>query len=206
MYFKITGKMDVSQMLSSERGEIDNKKFCEQILANDLKIEGYILSSQLEQWKKYYEDMHPRMRLCEDLAQKDISAAEITELFSKYFKPLSADCCSATVVDPYLFSEKTDTSLLCKVVEENVQSKRIRFITDFGKDDAAIKNTVLSKLQTNGFSVTTTDCKDSHDRYWFTRIAGFTIGTSFNGLGKKLSTFAILKQDDLSEIINIFCI
>ena len=115
-----------------------------------------------------------------------------------------ADSCSITIVDPYLFSKNTNADLLYDILKNNVKSKSVRFFTNFGNDDLTTKNSVQDRLKNDGYLIEHNNRSDSHDRYWFSRIAGFTVGTSFNGIGNKLSTFSMLKQNDLSGIIKIF--
>lgn len=43
---------------------------------------------------------------------------------------------------------------------------------------------------------------DFHDRFWISnRKKGFYTGTSFNGIGKRISLINLLSEDDVTEII-----
>lgn len=204
MYFDINGNMDVSRMLSSKNGSIDRTKFCEQIINNNLSIDGFALSSEVKMWKTFYEEMHPKIRICEDIARKGLTKDETLMLFAKFFKPMRADCCTVTIVDPYLFAKTLNSDDLCEVLIKNVLSKSVRFLTNSRNDDKNVKSSVKHKLENVGFSTNFIDCKESHDRYWFTRVNGFVVGTSFSGIGNKCSTFSVLNQNDLNDIVKIF--
>ena len=204
MYFNLNGKIDVSQMLSSTDSGIDSKKFCTQIIENGIRINEFYCNAQIEKWKNYYYDMHPKTRLCEDIVKKDIANDDIKGIFAKFFKPLDAENCSVSIVDPYLFSSGTNVELLSDILISNVKSKNIKFITDFSKDDFSVREYVMQKIEQAGFKPQSFNRNDSHDRYWFTRKNGFAIGTSFNGLGNKISTFTMLSSKDLNDVISIF--
>ena len=119
MYFNISGKMDISKMLSTQGGGIDSQKFCEQILNNNLQIKGYKTCAEIEEYEKYYKEMHPKMRLCEDIVKMELSDEEIKQLFKKFFRPICADVCPVTIIDPYFFKSPP---FIYDVIEENIKS------------------------------------------------------------------------------------
>ena len=125
MYFNISGKMDISKMLSTQGGGIDSQKFCEQILNNNLQIKGYKTCAEIEEYEKYYKEMHPKMRLCEDIVKMELSDEEIKQLFKKFFRPICADVCPVTIIDPYFFKSPP---FIYDVIEENIKSQKLRII------------------------------------------------------------------------------
>lgn len=201
MYFNISGKMDISKMLSAQGGRIDSQKFCEQILNNNLQIKGYKTCAEIEEYEKYYKEMHPKMRLCEDIVKMELSDEEIKQLFKKFFRPICADVCPVTIIDPYFFKSPP---FIYDVIEENIKSQKLRIIYNSQYNENSQVNDFIANIKSKGFTVDIVDSHISHDRYWFTRVSGFTTGTSPNGIGKKISTFSMLSQKDLHAIISIF--
>lgn len=203
MYFNVEGKMDVSEMFSTAGG-IDAQKFCKQILENNLKVTGVITCAEVEEWRKYYHDMNPKQYLIEDVLPDSITDDEIKATFEKFFKPLNVDACALTIIDPYIFARGTNVTLLVDILKTNVTSKQIRFVTTLSKADATVKSDVENQLKLDGFVLKIEDRVDIHDRWWYTRIKGFSSGTSFNGLSRKTTTINILPDQDLNDIISIY--
>ena len=203
MYFKIEGELDVAKMLSTHDG-IDLEKFCEQLLSNNNQIVQTYTSSQVEQWEKYYAEMHPRQILNEDIIQSEVTDDEIKQIFKRFFKPMSVDACSLTIIDPYIFATGTNVSLFVDILSANVQSKQVRFVTNSRNSDTSVKENIYTQLTNMGFTVDIVDSTDIHDRYWYTRIKGFSCGTSFNGISRKTTMINLFPDQDLSDIISKF--
>lgn len=204
MYFKLKGNIDIYQIFDNENGGFDNKKFCKQIIDNDIKIEKYVTCAEIERNKEYYEKMHPTNILNEDYIKGNLSNEEIKNLFCKFSQPLNLNNCKLTIIDPYIFSKGTDSDLLTEILIENVKKKEIRFVTNQSKIDVSIKSNIETILCNNGFTINCDYRQDIHDRWWYSRCNGFTTGISFNGLNKKNSTIKRLEQDELNNIINDF--
>lgn len=203
MYFKLEGKIDVAQMIA-QKGGIDALKFCNQILENDIKITEFLTCAEVNRWKKFYSDMNPKQKLNEDLVQKDVTEEEIKCEFTKFFVPLSLESCRLTIIDPYIFAKNTPVDLLVSILNENVKSKKLRIITNDVNSDILIRTSVEQKLAKLGFTVDFVNDKKIHDRWWYTRKKGFLTGTSFNGIGKKMTIMTLLNDKDLSDIIDKF--
>lgn len=203
MYFKIEGELDVSQMLSS-KGYIDKEKFCSQLLKNKNIITNFYTCSQIEQWEKYYLERHPKQNLNEDILFTSITEDQIKAVFKKFLIPLFANNCSLTIIDPYIFAKNTNISLLVDILSANVQSKKVRFITNYDNKDEDVEKDVKKQLINMDFNVNIKYRSDIHDRYWYTRIKGFFCGTSFNGIGRKTTMLNIFPDQDLNDIINQF--
>ena len=204
MWFEINGQIDVSLMLDEQVGGINTQKFCSQLVTNHVKVLGFKTSTEIEKWKNYYLDMHPKQYLTEDVLPASITDEEVKKAFDKFFKPLSANFCRVTIVDPYIFARFTNVNLLCSIIVHNVQSKKIRFITKLSNADSTIKNEIETSLEDSGFEIYVEDRSDIHDRWWYTRIKGFTCGTSFNGISRKTTMLNLFSDEDLTAIINDF--
>ncbi len=206
MYFDVNGDVDVASMLSSEKGGIDREKFCGQILEKRLTIDGYQMNSQVEEWRQYYTDMHPKAILLEALLKKECTKEEIEREFSKFIKPLMAADCTVTIIDPYLFAKNLDIDLFCNILADNIASKSVRIITNEKNrySNACTQKNIEQRLKDLGFKLIIKHDDQSHDRYWYSRVNGFSIGTSMNGISKKLTTLLSLPQEDLNEIIKMY--
>ena len=203
MYLKIEGKMDIAQTLSTHGG-IDTSKFCNQLLENHARITQHFTCVEVEKWRKYYLEMHPHQKLNEDVLPDGITDDEIKSVFEKFFKPLSAEACSLTIIDPYIFAAGTNVALLVDILNTNVKSKQIRFVTNSRNTDVSIEASIKTQLTNMGFTVDIVNRTDIHDRYWYTRMKGFSCGTSFNGISRKTTIINIFPDQDLSDIIAIF--
>lgn len=203
MYFKIEGELDVAKMLSTHDG-IDLEKFCEQLLSNNNQIVKTYTSSQVEQWEGYYREMHPCQILNEDVVQSEVTDEDIKQIFNRFFKPMAVDACPLTIIDPYIFATGTNISLFVDILSANVQSKKVRFVTNSRNSDTSVKENIYTQLTNMGFTVDIVDRTDIHDRYWYTRIKGFYCGTSFNGISRKTTMINLFPDQDLSDIISKF--
>lgn len=204
MWFEVNGDIDVSMMLDSQYGGINTRKFCEQLIANQARITDYKTSTEIKKWKNYYLDMHPKQYLTEDILSDSITDEEVKKAFNRFFKPLSANSCPVTIIDPYIFARSTNVNLLCSIIMDNVQSKKVRFVTKLSNADSTIKNEIETRLKESGFEIYVEDRLDIHDRWWYTRIKGFTCGTSFNGISRKTTMLNLFSDEDLTQIINKF--
>lgn len=204
MWFEVDGQINIPSMLDNQQGGINVQKFCKQLITNQVRIVGYKTSAEIEKWKKYYEDMHPRQYLTEDVLQTSITEEEIKTVFGKFFKSLSADSCRVTIIDPYIFATTTKVDLLISVLKSNVGSKQLRFITTDANSNLTVKNEIKTKLSDLGFSIFIENKNDIHDRWWYTRIKGFYCGSSFNGIGRKATMLNAIPDKDLNNIIELF--
>lgn len=205
MYFNLSGKIDVSLILVKSNKKAKAEELARQIIESGLEYEGNLLNSAVEKMKeheKYYIEMHPKMTLNEDYIEDNISIKEIHQLFQRFFVPLRADICCLTIVDQYIFANGTNVTLLTDILKTEATSKQIRFITKSSNVDATTKNNVETILKADGFNVDINYSNQLHDRWWYTRINGFTTGISFNGLRRKESTIKMLDQSELSKIIS----
>ena len=204
MWFEVEENIDVSLMLDSQVGGINTQKFCTQLVKNQVKIVEFKTNAEIEEWKKYYIDMHPKQNLTEDLLPTSITDDEIKRVFEKYFKPLSADCCCVTIIDQYIFAKKTKVDLLVSILEKNVGSKQLRLITTLTHSDSVVKTEIETKLSNLGFNISIEDRNDIHDRWWYTRKKGFSCGTSFNGISHKTTMMNLIPDKDLNDIIKLY--
>ena len=204
MWFKVDGEIDVSTMFDDKENGINTQKFCNQLISNNVEIVQSRTNSEIEEWENYYIDMHPKQNLLEDILLASTSNDEVKDIFKKFFKPLSVESCCVTIIDPYIFAKGTNVNLLVTILDSNIGSRKIKFITTAANSDNVVKTDIETKLSNLGFDITIEDRKDIHDRWWYTRINGFYCGTSFNGISHKTTMLNLISDNDLNEIIKIY--
>ena len=211
MYFKFEGNVDCSKCASdiANFGYVTEETMLNilrnsQIKITDFKVDAVI--KQMEERNSIYEMMHPKMLLNEDWIDKEISNSEVEKIFKKFFYPLDSDSCQVTIIDPYIFSRGTNSDLLLDVIKENVKIKKIRFVRNKSNDDSLIQKEIIRSLEEDGYKIEEINATklQVHDRWWYTRKAGFTVGISFNGLFRRSTTMKMLDDSELNEIIAIY--
>jgi hypothetical protein len=206
MYFKIEGNFDMSPCVMDKAnfGEVKLDTFIELLYQSNVHIVNSFCDSEIEDWKekaKKYDGLHPKMTLNEDFISYNISDKELKMEFNKFLGAISSNTCQLTIVDPYLFASGTNVNLFLSIVKDNVLSKSIKFIFDSSHNDLSVYNQIITSLKTDNFIIDKSPKKRLHDRWWFTRKAGFAVGASFSGLTRKDTTFKMLDDDELNSIL-----
>lgn len=208
MYLKIKGNIDMRILISDfSRNRPASKENLKNFFENGVDVVGYDYEKVIELYKekaRKFDMLHPKMNLNEDWVDGNISPNDLDNLFKKFTYPLDLINCELTIVDSYIFAKGTNINLFITILENYVKSKKVRFIRNSIHDEPIVKNTILNNLKNKNFNVRIEDSIDLHDRWWFSRKEGFTIGTSFNGLQKKDTTMKMLDADELNQIINKF--
>lgn len=206
MYLKITGNIDATLLVIdiANHGKVKENTLTT-FFSNGVEVVGFENSGTIDTWRmkaEAYDSMYPKMSLNEDWVNSPIKQQKLMGLFSKFFVPLSAEACRVTIVDPYIFAKGTNVTWLSSIIIDNVKSKEIRFVRNQANDDSVIFQQIESILKNNGFNVSFINAGATlHDRWWYTRKSGFTIGISFNGINKKNSTIKMLDDAELNQII-----
>ena len=190
MYFKFEGSFDAETCVIDLANfkEIKKETFLKILNAKNTKITEFLLDGEVNKLKekaRYYDSMHPKMLLTEDFVENSINDAELKKLFNKFFYPLKADTCPVFIMDPYIIAKNTNVNLFVDIIKENVKSKELKIVRNSKNDEKNVFNNIDKKLKSDGFKISYCDRSDLHDRWWFTRKNGFTVGTSFNGLTRR---------------------
>lgn len=109
-------------------------------------------------------------------------------------------------MDPYIFSGSANnaTSIAAEFMS-SLQSSvtHVHFIYDGGKVTNKIKKIILEKCSNRHIHVSVQATDAVHDRVWIAdRREGIIVGTSFNGLGRKISFLVPLPPADFREFLN----
>jgi len=176
--------------------ELDNKSL------NDvgIKIEfcKRILNDEVE--KKIQDDMQKNSLDCvmEKVLWKNMTDNEKKEQFSEYLSAIASKDNELIIVDPYIFYSVEDEYCdILRSVLELSKAKTIIVITDAHNYRQASYDRISQNIKVE---VKYSNC--FHDRFWIAnREKGFYTGTSFNGIGKKISLINILSKEDVKEIV-----
>lgn len=182
--------------------EINNKslkdlgidiEFCKRALNKEInsKIKTFMQNNNLEY-------------ITEDVLWKNMSDDEKISKFSENLIKIDSKGAELIIVDPYIFSSEQDD--YCKMFASLLnlsKAETIIIITDERNYKKASYEKISSKMNKD-IQIKYSD--DFHDRFWIAnRKKGFYTGTSFNGIGKKISLINMIHPDDVKEIIDELC-
>lgn len=141
---------------------------------------------------------------CDSIMHQGIKVDEIEELVLGFIRKLKG-VRNLVITDPFLYTDDIDcVSLFEKIILEisgNIES--VTFcINNKRKNQGAEMHGVLKKInpKTEIKEIVTDEI---HDRYWLDtdNKKGVVMGTSLNGIGKKIALIDHLKQSDVNELI-----
>lgn len=140
--------------------------------------------------------------LLEKVIWKNLEQSEKIETLSNYLEDIEAENGDLTIIDPYLFPKKSNDSYEDFIIGvlNSINLKSIQFITSKGNHNQDLFNNIKDKCNCKNINLDFTD--DYHDRLWIAnRRKAFIMGTSLNGLGKKISLIDFINEEDLQDII-----
>lgn len=166
-----------------------NIEFCKRMANEESDI---LLNRYLEQTGSSY--------VAEEVLWKNLTNEEKVRKFSTYLERISSEGKELIIVDPYLF--KDESNEYCNMVASVINIARAQSVVAV-TDRRNYRESSYNKIEenvNNTIEVRYTD--DFHDRFWISnRKKGFYTGTSFNGIGKRISLINLLSEDDVTEII-----
>jgi hypothetical protein len=187
-------KLPISQLDDKSLNDLGiTIEFCKRGSNNEInsKIRSYMQTNNL----KY---------LAEDVLWKNMTNEEKISKFLEHLTEIGTEGNELIIVDPYIFNCEQDEycEILASILNQS-KAKSVIIVTDknsykkFCYDKLSNKiNIVLTVNYSNNF----------HDRFWIAnRTTGFYTGTSFNGVGKKISLINTLCDDDVADIIDELC-
>lgn len=107
------------------------------------------------------------------------------------------------IIDQYLFSKNSNDEYVNYLIDSlnNLNFSKLIIITNNKSFDESIFENVKSQLYSENISIYFSD--NYHDRFWISDCGkGFTIGTSLNGVGKKISRISFLEDDEVIELLD----
>lgn len=192
-------KFTLSEYTKLPIKELDNKSL------NDIgiKIEFYkrSLNNEIEAKLQKYLQKNNLEYITEEVLWKNMTDDEKAKKFSQYLLEIDSEGNELIIVDPYFFSsEESDYCDLLASILNQSKARKIIVVTDKHNCKQASANKISNKMN-KVLEVKYSNC--FHDRFWIAnRKKGFYTGTSFNGIGKKISLINTLPQDDVKDIID----
>jgi len=192
-------KFTLSEYTKLPIKELDNKslndigikiEFCKRSLNNEIEAK---LQKNLQKNNLEY--------ITEEVLWKNMTDDEKAKKFSQYLLEIDSEGNELIIVDPYFFSsEESDYCDLLASILNQSKAGKIIVVTDKHNCKQASVNKISNKMN-KVLEVKYSNC--FHDRFWIAnRKKGFYTGTSFNGIGKKISLINTLPQDDVKDIID----
>lgn len=197
--FDGTLKFVLSEYAGLPIKELDNKslsdlgigiEFCKRVLNKeiDLKIKANMQKNNI----KY---------ITEEVLWKNMTDDEKVNKFLEYLKKNNSKINELIIVDPYIFySTQDDYCQMLASILGRSGARTIIIVTDQRNYKQASCDKIskkANKIMDKRFN------DDFHDRFWIVnRKQGFYTGTSFNGVGKKISLINMIPDDDVMDIID----
>ena len=184
-------KLPIKQLDNRSLNDIGIEiEFCKRSLNREVeeKLQKYMQTNNLEY-------------ITEEVLWKNMTNDEKTKKFTKYLLEIGSEGNELIVVDPYIFSSEQDDycDMLASILELS-KSRTIIVVTDKSNYKQSSADKVSNKIN-RVLDIKYSNC--FHDRFWIAnRKEGFYTGTSFNGIGKKISLISGLQKDDVKEIID----
>lgn len=136
----------------------------------------------------------------EDVLWKNLKPDEKVQKISKYFEKIKSKDKELIIIDPYFLYDENDEycNMVALLIDRSCANK-VLIVTD----KRNCKKKCLSKIESKvHVSISNKYSDDFHDRFWISdRKNGFCMGTSLNGIGKRISIINMLSSEDLAEIV-----
>lgn len=136
----------------------------------------------------------------EEVLLDNISDDDIVNKFNCYLEQIKSEGADLVIIDPYILS-KSDlnyTNTLINILKK-AKAKKYTIITNQENVNYISKNNIQKEIP----NIEIIFAKKIHDRFWIcNRKTGFYIGTSLNGIGRKLTLINLLKESEVTDIVS----
>lgn len=147
-----------------------------------------------------------RLELINESIAKPSDISDIASFMINTLGGLSARGNTVVVTDDYLFKPKNDNQyeINLKAILKSLSAKEVIHYGEGSKINQQLFNNVKKFLKKNGTTLTHKDISDFHDRFWIIKETnrGVLIGTSLNGVGKKLFYYNEIENIDAVEVLS----
>lgn len=110
------------------------------------------------------------------------------------------------ITDPYLFPKSSDSDYENEIknILLNSHAKKIIAYIPQKKLNSSLFNNVVTYLRANKIELQYKDKDNFHDRFWICKEnrKGFVMGTSLNGIGRKISRIDLLAEDEVNIVLS----
>lgn len=135
----------------------------------------------------------------EEVLLDNISDNDIVETYNYYFEKIKSEGKDLIIIDPYILkkSDSNYINILLKILKK-AKAKKYTIITNQNNINNTAKNNILKEIP----DIKIISTKRIHDRFWIcNRRTGFYVGSSLNGIGRKLTLINLLKKSEVSTIV-----
>jgi len=143
---------------------------------------------------------------CDAVMHGGIHVDEIVEVILQFFEKLKG-VKDLFIIDPYFYSDDPDCVSLFEKIMSTI-SEQLRSVTFFTNGSRANKklamHSVLQKI-TSEVLIKDIVTEEFHDRFWVDaeKNVGIVMGTSLNGIGKKIALIDHLSEYDARDIAKL---
>ncbi|MDD2814962.1 MAG: hypothetical protein PHP00_04395 [Thiotrichaceae bacterium] len=142
----------------------------------------------------------------EDLTSPSMTINEV-ELVVKRFTGRLQDCENLFIIDPYFFASSDNA---VKNIFEGLLdtlSNKLKCIYFFTNSNDKGKSNILSVCNSRQIPHYEIETNEFHDRFWIDpdNCLGIVMGTSLNGIGKKIALIDKLQQQDVIDVTKLAC-
>ncbi|RQR27537.1 hypothetical protein [Burkholderia sp. Bp9142] len=145
---------------------------------------------------------------CDAVMHGGIHVDEIADIVLEFVKKLNG-VKDLFIIDPYFYSDDPDcVALFGKMM--SALSEQLSSVTFFTNGSKASKRSPMHsvlKVVAPKVSIKDVVTDEFHDRFWIDAAnnVGIVMGTSLNGIGKKIALIDHLSKFDASEIVKLAC-
>ncbi|KAA1284802.1 hypothetical protein [Alcaligenes faecalis] len=141
---------------------------------------------------------------CDAIVHPGITVDEIEELILGFVKKMDG-VKNLMIIDPYIYSSEAAVLTLFENMIKMLSSclESVTFFTKSRpKADRTAMHEILERLAPT-ITIKTVETEEFHDRFWIDSDAskGLVMGTSLNGVTKKIALIDHLKREDVKQII-----
>ena len=173
-------------------------------LGIDIEFYKRELNTEIDSKIEMYMQRNNLKYIVEDVLWKNMTDQEKVNKFSENFIKIGSKDNELIIIDPYIFSSSYEK--YCKLtasILDNSEAVNIIIVTDERNYKKASADKVLSKIHR---PMQIKYSRNFHDRFWIAdRRKGFYTGTSFTGIGKKISLISMISDEDVTEIVSELC-
>lgn len=144
----------------------------------------------------------------EDITSPSLNINDIEKMVAQFVSQLDG-ATRIMIIDPYLYaaSDKIDVASLFRNLlgEASSALEEIIFVTNGKNANAKVDIHAAVTALVPGCKIIDVQSDQIHDRFWIDPDAGkgLVMGTSLNGLGRKIALVDKLKTADVAEIVTL---
>lgn len=143
--------------------------------------------------------------LYESIAKPGLTTAQKVSTIVPLLAKIQSNGNILTIVDPYIFPNNCDSDYvtLFKDIVKNSGVSGVEVITYRSNTNATIRSNMEAAIAPIPMTVYDAGAYKDHDRFWIIKASEkmVHVGTSLNGLGKKLCSLTIQTKEDTRTVI-----